>query len=364
MKTILINVIMIPLVIAISVTSCAGGTKTSEPPEVSETLVEDGLIATITPSEVGQATSTVAPLSTDTPSPIPFVMPSGQIAFVSNRADGHHVYLLDLDDPDSVNQLTTAGEINENPAWSPDGRELVLESNFNDGSVVCTQNLDCLHKIYILNLEDNAMIAVTDRYDYEAQPSWSTEINEIAYMVADLTWDLYLVDLQTGQHERLTDEESYIYYPIWSPDANFIAFLKLFGYDEENEREVFTLGILDLSARQIEYITDSRVVLSSIDWSPDGNWIAYTGLDCKLQRLNLRDGSTEVLTSGPGCDSSPSFSPDGEYLMFASNRDTTDLSQSRRRDLYLLQIDGLVVRAITQDPDPVDNYSPDWSPNR
>ena len=60
---------------------------------------------------------------------------------------------------------------------------------------------------------------------------------------------------------------------------------------------------------------------------------------------------TQVVTSGPGENESPTFSPDGRKIAFVSRR-------SGRKQIYVMDVDGRNVRPLTSEGN---NDMPDWS---
>jgi TolB protein len=67
------------------------------------------------------------------------------------------------------------------------------------------------------------------------------------------------------------------------------------------------------------------------------------------------DGSdVRRLTSGPGMDMRPAWSPDGKRLAFTSNRDGN-------YEIYLVNADGSGLRRLTHNPER-DDY-PAWHPD-
>ena len=71
------------------------------------------------------------------------------------------------------------------------------------------------------------------------------------------------------------------------------------------------------------------------------------------------DGSDPVqLTTDPARDIEPDWSPDGRYIVFASQRDDPQNLQ-----LYIMRADGSEQRRVFPDVQPWDNWAPDWSPD-
>ncbi|MEJ2127069.1 MAG: hypothetical protein P8X84_06165, partial [Candidatus Bathyarchaeota archaeon] len=61
----------------------------------------------------------------------------------------------------------------------------------------------------------------------------------------------------------------------------------------------------------------------SLDWSPDGKQIAFSFLDRKNRKIALYDTAAhtcKILCDTKYDERDPSFSPDGNYLYFSSDR--------------------------------------------
>ena len=69
------------------------------------------------------------------------------------------------------------------------------------------------------------------------------------------------------------------------------------------------------------------------------------------------DGSRVPLVTGPGSDIDPAWSPTGDRVAFASDRD----GAVGDFDLYIVNADGSNLRRITNDP--AIETAPDWSPS-
>ncbi|HEX6738242.1 MAG TPA: amidohydrolase family protein [Vicinamibacteria bacterium] len=81
----------------------------------------------------------------------------------------------------------------------------------------------------------------------------------------------------------------------------------------------------------------------SVDVSPDGQSLVFDLLG-DLYLLPAAGGAARALTSGPGWDSQPRFSPDGKTLAFTSDRGGIE-------NIWLMDADGKNPRALTQEKD-------------
>lgn len=94
-------------------------------------------------------------------------------------------------------------------------------------------------------------------------------------------------------------------------------------------------------------------------WAPDGQSIAYDGLvgDSEtrdIMLVTLAGPQIFQLTVLPDYDCYPSFSPDGEQIVYMSERDDN-------RDLYIMDRNGNDLARLTEDP--ANDYEPAWSPD-
>lgn len=85
------------------------------------------------------------------------------------------------------------------------------------------------------------------------------------------------------------------------------------------------LVIADLENDTVKIVDCSKFALmGSFDWSPDGEWLVYSTTVTKrtshLKIYNVSTAESRDLTKPFLWDFSPSFSPDGKYIYFLSNR--------------------------------------------
>jgi WD40 repeat protein len=125
----------------------------------------------------------------------------------------------------------------------------------------------------------------------------------------------------------------------------------LFVWDMSRDREL------------ARYRFDSLIGIYSPTWSPDGRQLAFVGLDRRgwtdLYRVSIDTGNLVRLTEDPAHDRDPDWSPDGERLVWSSDRDAP-----RRNGIYHIQMLDLhsgVVTRLTQGE--ADDASPCWSPS-
>jgi Tol biopolymer transport system component/imidazolonepropionase-like amidohydrolase len=92
----------------------------------------------------------------------------------------------------------------------------------------------------------------------------------------------------------------------------------------------------------ISFDTDEGTWIS-LDVSPDGKTVVFSLLG-DLYALPIAGGAARRITSGPGYDVQPRFSPDGKWIAFASDRGGTE-------NLWISDAEGKNARAISAEKD-------------
>jgi len=105
--------------------------------------------------------------------------------------------------------------------------------------------------------------------------------------------------------------------------------------------------------RKVEFTTDEATWLS-LDITPDGQSIVFE-IPGDFYRIPIAGGTAERVTEGPGFDSQPTISPDGQWIAFISDRDGSD-------NLWIAKIDGSEPRKLSSEKQNR-MISPSWTPD-
>lgn len=103
-----------------------------------------------------------------------------RIAFTSNRGGTREIYVMNVDGSD-VMQLTFPGNatmpapVNMAPDWSPDGRLIVFQSNRDHPSDFDDPGDDPGFEIYVMNADGTAQMRLTDNLSRDLDPAWSPD---------------------------------------------------------------------------------------------------------------------------------------------------------------------------------------------
>jgi Tol biopolymer transport system component len=177
------------------------------------------------------------------------------------------------------------------------------------------------------------------------------------------TGDLALRDLVTGTMRHLTNKGSWTessesaFLSTISPDGKEVAYT-WFGNNGVDLR----LMRLEGSTPRILF-SDKEVMVFPSDWSPDGKYILalifrFPTSSSQIALISVADGSVRVLKRfDPGFAGKACFSPDGRYIAY----DSPPPQDSDNSDIFLLAADGS--REIPLVEHPAEDHLLGWTPD-
>ncbi len=153
-------------------------------------------------------------------------------------------------------------------------------------------------------------------------PSWSHDGEQIVFVgygENNRANGIFMMNADGSDlHVVMESEEGDYSSPSLSPDGTQL----LYGFRMDSEDDI-ELYLFDLEVAEETPITTNNVIDSSPTWSPDGEWIAFhREIDDDFEIFMMRsDGSEELqLTDNETRDVYPEWSPDGSQIAFVSDR--------------------------------------------
>jgi TolB protein len=231
-----------------------------------------------------------------------------KVAYVTARGTGDdRLYTLVVSDTDGENQFTIMDSTDPimSPAWSPDSRELAYVSFEDDVST-----------IYVQTLRSGNRIKVSSRAGINGAPAFSPDGRKLVVTLGgvDGNLDINVLDLATRRFSRLTRHRAIDTEGTWSPDGGSIYFTS----DRSGGPQVYRIGVGGGSAERVTFegSYNARPRLS-----PDGTRVALVHLDrgnYRIGVLDLDDKNLLIVSNGTQ-DESPSFAPNSDSIIYATH---------------------------------------------
>jgi Tol biopolymer transport system component/serine/threonine protein kinase len=248
----------------------------------------------------------------------PSFSPDGnQVAFSwdGDKHDNFDIYIK-LIGPGEPLRLTTDPALDLEPKWSPDGRSIAFLRT-------AAQEKILLMSVAALGGQERKVAELTGSPQYSGGLSWSPDGKWLAVSVKTgvQSYAIYLVSVDSGEMRKLTNppEAQGDAFPAFSHDGHALAFCRFKSLDVSN---LYVLALADNlqprgEPRMLPTLAGQPVFYPA--WTGNDREIVYSATGQTrghLYRLPASGGASRPLGLGEGADM-PSLSSDGRHLAFA-----------------------------------------------
>ncbi len=272
---------------------------------------------------------------------------NGRIAFVRGDGDDCEIWSINPDGTDE-RQLTNNGNVNAQPAWSPDGTKIAF-IRFTRRQTNLT--------IWVMNADGSGQTQLTTEAQGDSgTPGWAPNGSMIVFYrwtgVGDDN-DIWVMDADGSNQRVLLDTDTSVYSPAWAPNGTLIAFV---GRPPTGGPP--QIWVMNADGTNPTMLTDTDTNLHP-DWHPASMGIIFTRYYIDTPNSDLwivaPDGSAETLVvDADEQDAHPSIAPEGNLVVFGAGADDGTWNLFTYGDAPLTQ--------ITDDVE--DSWCPDWQPLR
>ena len=182
-------------------------------------------------------------------------------------------------------------------------------------------------------------------------PAWSPDSRQLAYVSFEGSKSsIFVQTLRTGNRFQVSSKPGINGAPSFSPDGKKLV-VTLGGVDGNLD-----IHVLDINSRRTTRLTTNRSIDTEGTWSPDGRYIYFTSDRSggpQVYRVSANGGTPERVTYEGSYNARPRLSPDGKRLAMVHN----DRGNYRIAVMSLDRKDLLVLSTGRQDE------SPSFAPN-
>ncbi len=217
-------------------------------------------------------------------------------------------------------QLTFDKAVEEFPAFSTDGRQLVF-----------SKDVGGFRQLFVRAIESGTERQLTSEARDHIQATWSPDGASIAFVKAKeangklepgdvyglyVDGDIWKLELESGR-SRLIAADAYS--PSFSPDGAALAL----DADWGGARRIWISDEEGRNPQQLTTDISEDVDHISPRWSPDASRVVYQNIQrtvFDIHTVGVQDRTTTVVTDDPHQDVNPVFSADGSVIYFSSYR--------------------------------------------
>ena len=268
-----------------------------------------------------------------------------KIAYVqgvkSNRGRIKEINVMDADGSNII-RLTNEKNLVATPCWGMNGAEIFF-----------TTYKDFNPDLARISINGGKTSFISRRSGFNLSPNWNSATKRIVLTLGkDGNSEIYTMDRNGKGLKRLTWSKAIDSSPNWFPNGRQIVFTS----DRTGGPQIYVMDKDGVNTRRLTHqgtYNDSAVV------SPKGDRIAFTGRSRGIFNIYTMDinGQNWVQLTGAksnqGNNEDPSWSPNGEQLVFTSDR------RGGVAQIFIMNADGSQQKQITSKGM---NHSPVWSP--
>ncbi len=232
-----------------------------------------------------------------------------KVAYVTAEQQGRdRLYSLIVSDQDGENEfkIMESKDPIMSPAWSPDSRQLAYVSFEGSRS-----------SIFIQSLRSGNRFQVSNKPGINGAPAFSPDGRKLVVTLGGVEGnpDIYVLDITSRQVKRLTTHRAIDTEGTWSPDGRHIYFTS----DRSGGPQIYRISA---NGGTPERVTFEGSYNARPRLSPDGTRLAMVHNDrgnYRIAVMNIERKDLLVVSAGRQ-DESPSFAPNSDSLIYATRQ--------------------------------------------
>jgi len=293
----------------------------------------------------------------------PVVSPDGGwVAFTVStpstptKSGSTQIWMVAADGDGDPIPMTAKGYSASSPEWSPDGKYLsfvatrgdsakaqvwVLDRRMGEGQELTKEKWGISgyewspdgSKLLLTIRDPDPIDTLPEHEKPKSRPPWEIDRlqfkqDRVGYITGDRHTHLYVFDLATRKTTQITSGDYDVSSPAWSPDGTRVAFVanRTENPDGNENTDIWVVDAANTDQGEtLIQVTTNPGSDGSPAWSPDGEWIAHVTsrepeiiwYDVSELAVASADGSGELRILTEALDRnvrSPKYSEDGRYI--------------------------------------------------
>jgi Tol biopolymer transport system component len=223
-------------------------------------------------------------------------------------------------------------------AWSPDSRQLLVVSAYEDPArddreIKSGKRLP-MSAVYLLNLQTGVQRRVTG-FGQNCYGAWSSDGTRVALSFGnEQNAEIYSASIDGKHTRRLDDTQAKNIKPVWSPDSKKIAYISVSSPAEGGTAAAYVVNADGTDSKRL-----NETNVQEVSWAPDGKHLLIQTAGW-LSLTEVNNNKSVKLTGGVIEPRDGVFTPDGTEVMFRSDHEG-------EWHLYAVDVKSAKVRRIT-----------------
>ena len=239
----------------------------------------------------------------------PAFSPDGKsIAFIRAISSGvDDIFIASVDGTGEVRRITSDRRYIISLAWAPDGKSIVFSTNRLGA-----------HTLWRVNSQGGPVERIPGIAENVSDPMFSRDGKRLAYSQFYVDTNIWKANVGTEEPKQFIVSTQYDSSPAFSPDGQKVAFRS----NRSGHNEIW-LADMNSPSMTTQLTQTAGTSTGPPRWSPDGKKIAYDSRPDGIPDIyvvDVENKQTKRVTDSQSEDVAPSWSHDGKWLYFASNR--------------------------------------------
>lgn len=275
---------------------------------------------------------------------------NAKIVFLSDRTSGKDIdkelYIMDFDGR-RVDKLTNFNSVVLSPAISPDNSKIMFSviathKEVSRNKVRMIKNID----LKVFDLKTKKFETISEKPGINSGAIFASNSNFI-YLTLSYSGnaDIYEMNISSGAMRKITTHYGDDVDPSLTKDGRLMTFLS----SRSGKAHIYTMdpSVAEKDLKRISFVGQFN---ATPRFSPDGKEIAFSSWvdnSFDLYRIGSDGNNLVRLTKNFGSNEEPSYSPDGEFIIFTSKRVIN--RHKAVQDIYIMNREGEILGQLTQD---------------